>query len=230
MQRVKPANNEIYHVYNRGVEKRDVFINGKDYLRFIHDLHEFNNIFPAENSYYLKNKSFEVGLRKTNRKRELLVEIYAFCLMPNHFHLMLRQYVEGGITEFMRKIGTGYTNYFNQKYERVGSLFQGKYKLVRLDRQAYFFHLPNYIHLNPLGIGSVEWQNDVTKNLEKAMEFLESYKWSSFLDYIGNKNFPSVINKDFLTKVLGSPSQYKKEVKRWLKEINLVKIEKYILE
>src|SRR3989338_6454859 len=112
MQRPIFANDEIYHVYNRGVEKRDVFIHEKDYFRFIHNLFEFNDTAPAENTYY--RNVYEVRLHKIEKPKECLVEILSFCLMPNHYHLMLRQKVENGITKFMRKIGTGYTNYFNK--------------------------------------------------------------------------------------------------------------------
>ncbi|KKU92608.1 MAG: Transposase, partial [Parcubacteria group bacterium GW2011_GWA1_48_11b] len=120
MQRIKPVTGEIYHIYNRGVEKRSTFLDDKDRFRFIHDLFEFNDEAPVKNlTYYIgRNKSKEVGLHK-RLPRKLLIELLAFCVMPNHFHLLVRQKVDGGVTEFMRKLGTGYTNYFNQKYSRV---------------------------------------------------------------------------------------------------------------
>src|SRR3989344_4697111 len=148
----------IHHVYNRGVEKRTIFKQERDYLRFIHDLYEFNDSAPAVNTNYYHNLS-KSNFHKLERKpRKLLVEILCFCLMPNHYHLMLREKVEGGITEFMRKIGTGYTNYFNTKYERVGPLFQGKFKTVNIERQAHLLYLPHYIHLNPLDLAVPEWR------------------------------------------------------------------------
>ncbi|MBP9716185.1 MAG: transposase, partial [Candidatus Pacebacteria bacterium] len=106
---------EIYHIYNRGVDKRDIFMDDEDRIRFIHDLYEFNDLNPVLNlGLSLKNKSNEVGLPYFRKnKRENLVEILAFCMMDNHFHLMIRSVSENGITEFMRKLGTGYTNYFN---------------------------------------------------------------------------------------------------------------------
>ncbi len=233
MQREKPVNNEIYHVYNRGVEKRKIFLTENDYLRFLHDLYEFNDTAPAV--YFHKKpqhfKSCEVGLRKVAQKRDLLVEIYSFTLMPNHFHLMLKQIREGGVTEFMRKIGTGYTNYFNLTQERVGSLFQGKYKSVRIDNHAHFLHLPFYIHSNPLSLEFSDWQEKGI-DADEAIKFLESYKWSSFCDYASKKNFPSVISKDFLTEIIGEPTKFKKEFKKWLDDFdkNKSKIEPYLLE
>ena len=111
---------EIFHVLNRGVDKRKIFLDDRDYLRFIHDLFEFNDVNPALNIGRYLNGSQLNDLRNqsiSRTPRKLIVEILAFCLMPNHFHLLLRQRVDGGITKFMRKLGIGYANYFNQKYE-----------------------------------------------------------------------------------------------------------------
>jgi len=238
MDRPLPANGEIYHVYNRGVEKRDVFLNDRDYLRFIHDLFEFNDQEAASNTAYFfkhKTQSMEVKLpyitqRKVREPRKLLVEIQAFCLMPNHFHLMIRQLVKNGIPDFMRKIGTGYTNSFNKKYERVGALFQGTYKSALIKNESHFLYLPFYIHLNPLDIKMPEWREGKLKNVKAAIKYLENYRWSSFLDYIGKKNFPSVTQRDFLLEFFDGPAAYKKEIIRWLKETNLEEISHFTLE
>ncbi|MBI5147561.1 MAG: transposase [Parcubacteria group bacterium] len=234
MERPKPTTDKIYHIYNRGVDKRNVFLDNDDYLRFIHDLFEFNDVAPALNlAYYLgKNQSKEVGLPNIKRPpRKLLVELLIFCLMPNHIHLLMRQKREGGITEFMRKIGTGYTNYFNQKYNRSGVLFQGKYKLVRLASEPHFIHLPYYIHLNPLGLKFPGWRDEEIKNYKEAMKFLENYRWSSYLDYIGKKNFPSITQREFLNEFFGGSEQYKKDTIKWLKEMdNLEEIKDLTLE
>ena len=206
MERPKFITDEIYHVYSRGVEKRKVFMNDKDYFRAVHDLFEFNDVAPAQSSYH-NIQSSEVRLQKIERKkRKLLVEILCFCLMPNHYHLMLRQKIDGGITEFMRKFGTGYTNYFNVKYDRVGSLFQGKFKAIHITKQSHFLYLPHYIHLNPLDMKMGEWRDKKIKNVSSALKFLESYRWSSYRDFINKKNFPSVTQRDFLLKIYGSPT------------------------
>ena len=165
MQKPIFVNNGIYHIYNRGVEKRKVFTNNKDYLRFIHDLFEFNDESPVlnigrdftskvpMNEVELQSlKSLEHSLIKDKHSRKLLVEILIFTLMPNHFHLLLKQRVENGIVRFMQKLGTGYTNYFNTKYQRVGSLFQGRFKAVKIEEHSHFLHLPYYIHSNPLNL------------------------------------------------------------------------------
>ena len=134
---IKYVNNYFYHIYNRGIDGRDIFNEEKDYLRFIHCLYEFNDKRPALPYRWLFKK--EEVLNKKN-PGELLVNILCFCLMPNHFHLILQQIIEGGITKFMRKLGTGYTMYFNEKYERSGVLFQSKFKSILIETDEYFLH------------------------------------------------------------------------------------------
>lgn len=225
MQKPRFVNNQIYHIYNRGVEKRKVFLNDRDYFRFIHDLFEFNDENPVFNTAYYFNYKFKEiesqQLKKERRHRKLLVEILLFTLMPNHFHLLLKQKKENGIVKFMQKLGTGYANYFNEKYERVGSLFQGRFKAVLVSEEAHFIHLPFYIHTNPLDLyGS-------STSIE-----LESYRWSSYLDYIGKKNFPSVTSREFLLEFFGGEKEYRKATQKWLedREKNIESIKEIALE
>lgn len=234
MRKIRFVDENIYHIYNRGVEKRKIFLNNKDYFRFIHNLFEFNDEAPAINLYYKKPilKSYEAKPHniKIYHKRKLLVEILIFCLMPNHFHLLLKQKRENGVSEFMHKLGTGYSMYFNQKYERTGSLFQGTYKAVPISSDAHFIHLPYYIHLNALDLIEPNWRNGEIKNLNKAIKFLENYRWSSYLDYIGKKNFPSVTSRNFLLEFFNGPKEYQKETIKWLKQIDLREIKEIALE
>ncbi|MBU1179301.1 transposase [Patescibacteria group bacterium] len=221
MQKPTFINNRIYHIYNRGVEKRKVFMDKQDYLRFIHCLFEFNDENPTLNTtYYFNPQTMEVqpryltNLKAKKEPRKLLVEILIFALMPNHFHLLLKQKKENGIVKFMQKLGTGYVNYFNKKYKRVGPLFQGKFKAVSINDHAHFLHLPYYLHLNPLELTNYRSPTSIVEQ----MKFLENYKWSSFPDYIGKKNFPSVTQREFLLDFFGGAEKYKKETKEWLKE------------
>jgi len=233
MQKPQFVENQIYHIYNRGVEKRDIFLDDKDYLRFIHDLFEFNDRDPAFNvAYYFNSKSKEVKsqyLEKERKPRKLLVEILLFTLMPNHFHLLLKQKQENGIVKFMQKLGTGYTNYFNKKYDRVGGLSQGRFKAVLINEEAHLIHIPFYFHTNPIDLiygssTSIDWRGQI--------EFLENYRWSSFLDYIGKKNFPSVTSRKFLLEFWGGEKEYRKETEKWLRERdkNIDKIKEITLE
>lgn len=220
MKRPKFTINNIYHIYNRGVEKRKIFLDDDDYFRFIHNLFEFNDVQPAANLYY---KSYEIRSRKIEKRapRRLLVKILAFCLMPNHFHLLLEPLQENGISFFLRKLGIGYAMYFNQKYNRTGGLFQGRFKGVLVNQESHFIHLPFYIHLNPLDLIAPKWKERIIKNYPKTIKFLESYRWSSYLDYIGVKNFPSVTQREFLTEFFNGPQEHKKEIMKWLKELDV---------
>ncbi len=224
MKKPQFVNNEVYHIYNRGVEKRNIFLDDIDYFRIIHDLFEFNDEDPVLNTGFFFNRSTtntNTKIENQERKpRKLLVEILAFSLMPNHFHLLIRQKNEKGIIRFMQKLGTGYTNYFNQKYQRVGSLFQGRFKAIHVNKQEYLEYLLHYIHFNCLDLLNLEGQENKFSNYEKISAFLKEYRWSSYLDYIGNKNFPSITHREFLLTILGGEQNYKTDTEKWLKEIN----------
>jgi len=220
--REKPVFRQTYHVLNRGVDKRTIFMDDKDYLRFIHDLFEFNDENPVLNLNYAFEQSFmDVGRRYIRKPRKLLVDILAFALMPNHYHLLLTSKIENGIPLFMKKLNGGYAKYFNEKYERTGALFQGKYKAIRIVEEAHFIHIPYYIHLNPLDLKFHEWRERKIKNSKAAMDFLNKYRWSSHLDYAGIKNFPSVTNRTFLLDYFGSNNEYLKSLSDWLRELEL---------
>ena len=231
---------EVHHVLSRGVDKRKIFMDDKDRFRFIHDLFEFNDQAPAENVlYHLRRPSIDVGhrydadvrRRNINRPpRKILVNLYAFCLMPNHYHLLLSPFVENGISLFMKKLNGGYAKYFNQKYKRTGTLFEGRFKSVLTENHAHFIHLPYYIHLNPLDLIAPEWRKRKTEDYKKAIEFLDSYRWSSHLDYTGQSNFPSVTQRDFLLEIIGGEEQYKKLIGNWLADCKEARIRDITLE
>ncbi len=222
---------EFIHVLNRGVDKRKIFLDTQDYFRFVHDLFEFNDQQRVNTTFYAFKKSNDIASRNIeNRHRKLLVFVHAFCLMPNHFHLLLSPLVEDGITRFMKKLDMGYAKYFNEKYERKGALFEGRYKSVLVTKESHFIHLPFYIHLNPLDLITPEWRNGEIINPKKSRKFLESYRWSSFLDYIGIKNFPSVTQRDFLSKYFCGTRNYKKRIYEWLGESSCMDVKGMVLE
>src|SRR3989344_7885148 len=143
MRKVQFANDYFYHAYNRGTDKREIFSDEKDYFRFIRDLFEFNdnNAVVNANFRFVQQINYGGSTSIVSRAREQLVDIISFCLMPNHFHFILKQLKDGGIVKFMQKIGTGYTMYFNQKHKRSGVLFQGKFKAILIARDEYFLPL-----------------------------------------------------------------------------------------
>lgn len=232
MKRPAFANGEVYHVYNRGIERRRVFMDERDHHRFVHDLYEFNDTLPASNTgYHLAGGKIVARVPKSPRQR--LVDIFCFCLMPDHFHLLLRQRREKGITEFMRKLGTGYTNYFNQRYQRIGPLFQGKFKAVHVTREAHLLYLPHYIHLNPLDLWMPEWRRKTLTNVVGALNSLASYRWSSYLDYIGKKNFPALVQSDLFLRTYRSPTSigdYRRDLEEWLRSFDLESMRGVVLE
>lgn len=214
----------IYHVLNRGVDGRKIFLDDHDYFRFVHNLFEFNDQNEINNgTYYFRQNQSTKALRapyiapeRERKPRKLLVEVLAFALMPNHYHLLLRPRVDCGITKFMQRLNAGYAMYFNGKNKRQGTLFQGRYKSIVVERDAHFIHLPYYIHCNPLDLRAPEWRRREMKNTKSAIDFLKSYRWSSHMDYCGIKNFPSVTQRETLLRFFGGEKEYKKTFERWI--------------
>jgi len=203
------ANHCFYHVYNRGVDKRDIFIDKRDYFRFIRGLFEFNNSQPVR-------IRLEIPELEERQPRELMVAILCFCLMPNHFHLILEQLKENGVANFMQKLGVGYTSYFNEKYERSGVLFQGAYKVVQVETEQQLLHLSRYVHINPAELIVPDWKLEGIENWGKVNKFLENYRWSSYQDYIGKKNCPSLTDRELISGYFAGPEDYKKFINEWV--------------
>ena len=189
---------ELYHLLNRGVEKREVVLDDRDRLRFMHDLFVFNDADHVDANHRFRDFRMSAAARKP------LVDIHAFCLMGNHYHILASERDDDGISEFMRKLNMGYAKYFNEKYRRTGSLWQGKYRKKLIRHDAHFLYIPFYIHLNPLDFSSPEWREGRVKNTARAIEHIREYRWSSFRDYMSIKNFPSILSMPLLKDALGS--------------------------
>ena len=172
---------EYYHVYSRGVEKRQIFLDDDDYERFVRLLYLCNGNKP------IVFKLFQGRSLDECDRGEPLTAIGAYCLMPNHFHLLLRETNEGGITEFMRKLMTAYSMYFNKKNERTGTLFEGIFKAEHATEDAYLKYLLAYIHLNPLKLIEPKWREIGLEDPGKAKLYLAQYKYSSYQDYLQDK-------------------------------------------
>ncbi|MDD4990246.1 MAG: transposase [Candidatus Pacebacteria bacterium] len=223
-------NGEIYHIIQRGIEDKPIFLDENDYFRGIFSLYEFNHADPVEirkrreERKHIKNlvaigglsPAGLNGIKETEKKRRtLFVEILAFCLMPNHIHLLLKQLKDNGTSEFMKKLG-GYVSYFNLKYKRKGHLFQNQFKAVHIKDDEQFKTTFVYVHTNPASLVEPGWKERGIKDLAKTIEFIENYKWSSYADYIGGKNFPSLTSRDFLLEVMEGIDGCKKFVNGWL--------------
>ena len=186
------------------MEKRTIVMDDKDRLRFLHDLFVFNDLHAAPN--------FILPGRHEERPRSLLVHLHAFCLMNNHYHLLLSEAQEGGISRFLHKFNMGYAKYFNEKYKRSGVLWQGPSKKILIKRNAHFLYILYYVHLNALDYSLPEWRKGKVKNIKKALATLREYRWSSHLDYCGEKNFSSITEREFLAGVISTTERYEKEI------------------
>jgi putative transposase len=210
-QRSSFFSHRFYHIYNRGVEKRKIFSDDVDRYRFVHNLFEFNDKKPASSlsAYYLRKEleaSFKTTMRiDTKRKRKQLVTVVAFVLMPNSFQLIVEQKGKDGITTFLRKVGTGYTNYFNKKYRRIGHLFQGRFRSREVQEGKDVLTMSYIIHASPIKLIIPQWQktNLTPKDRKKVMTFLEAYQWSSFPSYAGRKHRSGFVDKTIVQKALG---------------------------
>lgn len=169
------ANQEIYHVVNRGVAKKPIFTGAKDYQRALEiiDYYRYPNP-PLRFSFYnrLPKREKQNFIEKLKKENKPLVEIIAFCLMPNHMHFLLKQLQKKGTPTFMRNFQNSYARYFNTKYDRIGPLFQSMFKAVRIETDEQLLHVSRYIHLNPVSSYLIE------------VEDLFGYPWSSFPEYV----------------------------------------------
>lgn len=197
------VNEETYHVYNRSISSIPVFVSNSDYHRAIEALNYYQ--FSEVQISFSKFKKLSLRKRallfeKFNKRGKRLVKILCFCLMPNHFHLLLKQFRKEGISKFIANFQNSYTRYFNLKNKRVGPLLQGTFKAIRIGTDEQLIHVSRYIHLNP-------YSSLVVRNLEE----LEKYPWSSLKEYI----FPQRKGLSFPKEVLEffkSFREYKKFV------------------
>lgn len=171
---------EWYHCYNRGIEKRIVFEDIRDYHRFLEILYLANDEFPLRRND-IGTHTFEEILRIPRGKK--LVAIGAFCLMPNHFHLVVKEVLNGGITAFMRKIGTAYTLYFNARYGRMGNLFLKPFQSNHAHTDHQFQRLMSYVHCNPATFYEPEWKTSPAVDPQFLGEHIAAYPYSSFSAY-----------------------------------------------
>lgn len=205
---------EYYHCYSRGVEKRKIFLDKKDYQRFLHLLFVCNSTSTIHLSNY-REKSFS-GIFEIDRD-ETLVDIGTYCLMSNHFHILVKAKKDKNISLFMQKVITGYTMYFNKKYNRTGALFEGTFRAEHADKDTYLKYLFSYIHLNPVKIIDSTWKEKGIKNRIQAQKFLQEYIYSSYLDYMGEKRDQGVIlNRDAFPDYFPNKKSFLDEIYEWI--------------
>jgi REP element-mobilizing transposase RayT len=220
MRKIQFVNGEYYHIFNRGVDKRAIFSEEKDYQRFLLSMNLLNDeedglLMQWRDYMKCRKKSREPFLKLGFRKRKFLVDTIAFCLNPNHYHFLIKQKVDRGIERFMHKIGTSYTKFFNEKYRRSGSLMQGKFKAIHIKNNAKLLYLSAYIN-----------QNSEVHGIEKAYK----YSWSSYPQFIG-KNKSGLCRTDIIMNQFRNINDYKEFCRDNLKEmIERKKDEKLLIE
>ena len=184
------APEEWYHCYSRGVDKRIVFEDSKDYERFLQLLYLLNNKDTIHRSDFKRPSTPEVLLIPRGKP---IVAIGAYCLMPNHFHLLLKENTSSGISQFMRKLGIAYAMYFNIKNERVGNLFVKPFRSRHIPDDRYFKRVVQYIHLNAAELFEPAWKQGKVYNVKLLEKKLYQYRYSSMSDYYGVKRPEQVI-------------------------------------
>lgn len=205
---------DIFHIINRGVDKRKVFFEKNDYFRFIYSLHDFNSNSVTAVSYFNRRNS---AMRKPKKDSDKLVDVLCWCLMPNHYHVLVQEKTEGGASLFSKKISSGYTQYFNLKNERSGVLFQGRSKIIKVIQDNHFMYLPYYIFANPVKLIDSNWKERGIKDFKQVEKYLDNYLYSSYKDIIDTRKLSFVVNKDlFFERFTLNREAFRKDFLDWL--------------
>lgn len=226
-RKISITNGEYYHFYNRGNSKQIIFIDNQDYDRFVKLLFLCN----SKKSINFRIDVVEKGIDAWEFDREEpITSICAWVLMPNHFHLYIKaenyrkpatsissKQVKNGAILFMQKIGTAYAKYFNTKYARTGSLFEGKFKSKQVTNDGQARYLFSYIHLNPVKLIQSNWKEVGIEDKRKAFEYVQDYEYSSLKDWLGfSRKESSIINKDILNHILPQNFSPSEDIFQWL--------------
>ena len=202
---------EWYHCYNRGVDKRKVFMGARDYERMLLLMYVAKNREPVR-LFNTRNVRLKTVLAETlSKDTKPIVEIGAYALMPNHFHFVLKEIREGGIALFMQKVFTGYTMYFNQKNNRTGALFAGTFKSRHVADDQYLQHLISYVHLNPAELFDARWKEN-PDDISKMEGSLKQYPYSSLPEFIGNERPQKLLLDNSIFQLLNTPIHFRKMV------------------
>lgn len=203
MRNISIVPGEYYHIYNRGVNKQNIFADERDWVRllflilYLQSPVSFNNI-GRQVTYYVKHSGFNIERKDLNKiYGNRTVELINFAIMPNHFHLLITENKEGGISNYMQRIQNGYTKYFNTKYKKSGHLLQGPYKAVHIKSNKQILHLSAYIHKNPTELK--QWNKK---------EHL--YPWSSYYDYTLENRWDKLLKRGVILSQFNKQNEYQK--------------------
>lgn len=198
--RLEPlVNEEIYHIFNRSITNLITFPSDREYRRFINTFKYYLLMDKKPRfSYFLRLPESRKNKITSLQSSQSFVEILAYCLMPNHFHFLLKQNIDLGISTYLSLISNSYTRYFNTKNRRVGPVFQGRFKAVRIESEEQLIHVSRYIHLNPYSAGII-----------KKPQELENYPYSSFSEYL---NPGGSYKNNLIVKLFDSTDKYREFV------------------
>lgn len=206
---------EQYHIYNRGVDKRTVFLDDHDHKRFMLLLYICNGTEDVDLRALL-NKGLPFDEMFSVDKGENIVHIGAYSLMPNHFHLLTKEIVEGGITQFMEKLLTAYSMYFNRRHERTGRLWEGVFKSKHIDTTEYLNWLFSYIHLNPVELIEPQWKEEGAIDPIAVKKFMDTYQYSSYYDYfVGERPKFTILSKEEFPDYFKNNDDLEDLIKEW---------------
>ena len=221
-RKVQFAEGEYYHLYNRGSDRRTVFEDDSDRKRFMLLLYLCNGKIPFRFDRlptWKDETSLELVKSALSENRDSpIVAIGAYCLMPNHFHLLVRETTESGISAFMHRLSTAYTMYFNVSRKRDGVLFQGRFKASHAKTDTYLHYLFSYIHLNPVKMIEPKWKENGIRDRKGAERYLAEYPYSSYFDYRGiNRQFSKLLNRKEFPDYFPKKTTFNREISEWLR-------------
>jgi len=204
MRNIKIAPGEYYHIFNRGMSKQLIFHDDTDRVRFLFLILYFQSPTTFINigrpvKSFIKHSVFDIDTEQTVIE-DRFVELTSFCLMPNHFHLIVKEVEENGISRYMQRVLNSYTKYYNTRYKKSGHLFQGPYKAVHVKNNNQLLYLSCYIHRNPRELK--EWLN---KEID--------YTWSSYQDCVKKNRFEGLLVSDIINQQFKNKKEYNEFVK-----------------
>jgi|SRR3989344_417453 len=204
MRKIKIAPGEHYHVFNRAVNKQIIFHNTSDYYRFLFLILYFQSplIFQQIGrsvKNFVRSRALDISYEKEIISKRT-VELVAFCIMPNHFHLIVKELEEKGIAAYMQRVLTAYSKYYNTKYNKTGHVFQGPYQAVHIEDDRQLLYLSAYIHRNPREL--INWLNKEDK-----------YQWSSYQDHIGENRWGDLLLSNVILEQFKNRKKYQEFVK-----------------
>lgn len=221
MRKTQFIPSEFYHIFNRGVDQRKVFLGDADFIRALVYLVIFNDqkYPPSKPSRFVQDPTRLIK-EYTPDTRDRLVDINAFTLLSKQYHFLFREKVEGGISKLMHRFDKGYSRYFNLRNERSGSLWHGSFGAKHVDNQAYAVHIVSYIHLNILDLYQPDWREGKIKDWSKVASKLVSYPWSSYAFYRTEESkipFIELIltEPEWFKEYYPSPEAFEESLRSW---------------